>query len=379
VTKVICKRHLCSTYNLGRPAYAGFATDMPESRVEETIRSAVEKVLQRQLASLRESVVQEVLREMAPEASGQTPRNASGTAALQKAVSAVQAGTNQKEILRALLENTVLYSGRAALFVVKNGTATGWQGIHFSNNDSVKDFSLDITTGLPAAVLQSRSAESGDVSEFDEHFIDEFGAPSDGRAVVLPLLLKDKLSALVYADAGANRGNLDTAALDVLVRATSAWLEVISQRKQAQREGTSEVQELSHSTPSNDPFAAHAPLHSAKAQQGTEVAQAMSAAAAWGGPTTMPSGEDGEIHRKAQRFARLLMDEIKLYNQVKVAEGRKHRDLYDRLKEDIEKSRITYQKRYGNTAAAGADYFNQELIRSLAEDDVALLGNNFRR
>jgi hypothetical protein len=73
------------------------------------------------------------------------------------------------------------------------------------------------------------------------------------------------------------------------------------------------------------------------------------------------------------------MDEIKLYNQVKVAEGRKHRDLYDRLKEDIEKSRVTYQKRYGNTAAAGADYFNQELIRSLAEDDVALLGNNFRR
>jgi hypothetical protein len=352
---------------------------MPESRVEETIRSAVEKVLQRQLASLRESVVQEVLREIAPGASGQTSRSAGGTAALQKAVSAVQAGTNQKEILRALLENTVLYSGRAALFVVKNGTATGWQGIHFSNNDSVKDFSLDITTGLTAAVLQSRSVESGDVSEFDQRFIDEFGAPSDGRAVVLPLLLKDKVSALVYADVGTDNGNLDTAALDVLVRATSAWLEVISQRRQAQKEGTSETQELSHSSSNNDPFASHAPLHSGRAQHGTEVAQAMSAAAGWGGPTTMPSGEDSEIHRKAQRFARLLMDEIKLYNQVKVAEGRKHRDLYDRLKEDIEKSRITYQKRYGNTAAAGADYFNQELIRSLAEDDVALLGNNFRR
>jgi len=352
---------------------------MPESRVEETIRSAVEKVLQRQLASLRESVVQEVLREIAPEASGQTARNSSGIAALQKAVSAVQAGTNQKEILRALLENTVLYSGRAALFVVKNGAATGWQGVAFSNNDSIKDFSLDISSGLPAAVMQSRSAESGEVSEFDPRFIKQFGAPSEGQAVVLPLLLKDKISALVYADSGSNSGNLDIAALDVLVRATSAWLEVISQRKQAQKEGTTEVQEVSHSTSSNDPFASHAPLHSGKAQQGTEVAQAMSAAAAWGGPTSIPSGEDGETHRKAQRFARLLMDEIKLYNQAKVAEGRKHRDLYDRLKEDIEKSRVTYQKRYGNTAAGGADYFNQELIRSLAEDDVSLLGNNFRR
>ena len=37
-----------------------------------------------------------------------------------------------------------------------------------------------------------------------------------------------------------------------------------------------------------------------------------------------PSGADGEIHRKAQRFARLLMDDIKLYNQAKVSEGRKH-------------------------------------------------------
>jgi hypothetical protein len=73
------------------------------------------------------------------------------------------------------------------------------------------------------------------------------------------------------------------------------------------------------------------------------------------------------------------MDEIKLYNQAKVADGRKHKDIFDRLKEDIEKSRATYQKRYGNTSAGSGDYFNQELIRSLAEDDVSLLGKNFQR
>jgi predicted unusual protein kinase regulating ubiquinone biosynthesis (AarF/ABC1/UbiB family) len=108
----------------------------------------------------------------------------------------------------------------------------------------------------------------------------------------------------------------------------------------------------------------------------------MSAAAASGGPSVAAAGlspEDADVHRKAQRFARLLMDEIKLYNQAKVSEGRKHKDLYDRLQEDIEKSRATYLKRYGNTAAASGDYFNQELIRSLAEDDVSLLGKNFQR
>jgi len=362
---------------------------MPENtRVEEIVHSAVNQALERQLVSLRETVVQEVLREIGSAQLGKGAHSQSSSATLQKAVLAIQSGTNQKEILRALLDNTVLYSGRAALFVIKAGAATGWQGTSFSNNESIKDFSLEVSSGLAARVMQSRSAESGRASEIDPNFMAKFGAASDGNAIVLPLLLKDKISALVYADAGTAGGTLDDAALDVLVRATSAWLEVISQRKQAHKEETAESEGAHFSAPpaTNDPFAAHTPIHTAKAQHGAEAAPAaaMSAAAAWGGPAAVsaaeaPSGADGEIHRKAQRFARLLMDDIKLYNQAKVSEGRKHKDLYDRLKEDIEKSRTTYHKRYGNTLAGTADYFNQELIRSLAEDDVSLLGSNFRR
>ena len=367
---------------------------MPENtRVEEIVRNAVSQALERHLASMREAVVQDVLREMESAPAGKGSPAGSSSATLQKAVLAIQSGTNQKEILRALLDNTVLYSERAALFVIKGGAATGWQGISFAHNDAIKDFPLDVSSGLAARVMQSRIAEGGSTSEIDPHFIKKFGAPQGGNAMVLPLLLKDKISALVYADAGTDGGTFDAAALDVLVRATSAWLEVISQRKQAQKEGAPEG---AHSAPpSNDPFAAHTPVHTAKAQHAAEAvaaapAAAMSAAAAWGGaPATSPaaeasaapalSPEDAEIHRKAQRFARLLMDEIKLYNQAKVAEGRKHKDLYDRLKEDIEKSRSTYQKRYGHTPAVTADYFSQELIRSLAEDDVSLMGSNFRR
>ena len=95
-------------------------------------------------------------------------------------------------------------------------------------------------------------------------------------------------------------------------------------------------------------------------------------------PPPAVSPEDQDVHRKAQRFARLLVDEIKLYNQAKVAEGRKNKDLYDRLKDAIEKSRATYQKRYGNTVAASGNYFQNEIIRSLAEDDLSIMGANFR-
>jgi hypothetical protein len=364
---------------------------MSDKHLEESVRSAVEQALERQISSLREKVVADVLREL-----GSGTRSGPGqtsAAALQKAIAAIQAGSTQKEILRALLESTTLGSGRAALFVVKAGAASGWQAVGFSSNDAVKDSPLDIDSGLPAAAMQSRSAESGTASDMDQNFIARVGEPAEDNAVVLPLLLRDKVSALVYADAGTEGGTLDVSALDVLVRATSAWLEVISQRKQAQKEGGSEIAETTHATPAiNDPFAAHSPIHSPKAQAmpvpavEEAPATAMSVAAGAGSaaattvlPGPVSGGEDSEIHHKAQRFARLLMDEIKLYNQAKVAEGRKHKDLYTRLKEDIEKSRGTYQKRYGNTAAGSADYFNQELIRSLAEDDVSLLGSNFRR
>ena len=353
---------------------------MPERSVDEMVRAAVAEALERQLPRLRETLCEEVLREIRPALDRGQPAPASSIAGLQKAVSAIQAGGTQKEVLRALLDHLILYSGRAALFVVKNGAATGWQGTSFGPNDAVKDFPLDISSGVAARVIENRKAETSTVEEFDKRFLAKFGPPADRRLLVLPLLLKDKVSALVYTDAGSQGGSLDQAALDVLVRATSTWLEVISQRKQAQKEGTAEPE--MHSAPlANDPFAGHAPIHAAKAAPSFEPpAAAMSAAAAWGAPpATALSGEDAETHRKAQRFARLLIDEIKLYNQAKVAEGRRHKDLYDRLKDDIEKSRATYQKRYGNTPAATADYFNQELIRSLAEDDVSLLGGNFQR
>jgi hypothetical protein len=354
---------------------------MPQNSAEEIVRTAVAQALERQLASFRESVVQEVLREVGPALSAKPAQGESNAAGLQKAVARIQAGTTQKEILRALLDNTVLYCGRAALFVVKNGTATGWQGTAFSNNDAIKDFALEMSSGIAQRAMQSRAAESGSASDFDQDFISKFGSPADGKVALLPLLLKDKISALIYADGGSQAGALDAAALDVLVRATGTWLEVISQRKQAQKDGPPEP-EMHAAPPANDPFASHAPLHSAQAQSlpESEPAIAMSAAASSNGASIAAlSPEDADIHRKAQRFSRLLMDEIKLYNQAKVSEGRKHKDLYDRLQEDIEKSRATYHKRYGNTAAATGDYFNQELIRSLAEDDVSLLGKNFQR
>jgi hypothetical protein len=365
--------------------------------IEQIVEKVVSQVLESHVPQLRDELVSRVLQAIPPQlgaAGGE-----SGAADLLKAISAIHAGNTQREILRALLDNAVRYAGRTALFVMKAGAASGWQGRGFGkNDDAIKDFALDVTSGVAARALESRMAFRGAAGEVDTRFVSQVGAPGDDQVMLIPLRLKDKVAALVYADAGTESGGkMDAEALELLVTSTSAWLEVVSLRKQAQKEGLADA-EKSEAQPAvqtvssyADPFAAHAPMHTAAPTPLPAESPAPESAATEPPPTpevtetvaadpvAQMAAEDAEVHRKAQRFARLLVDEIKLYNQAKVAEGRKNKDLYDRLKEDIEKSRATYQKRYGNTVAASADYFSQEVVRSLAEDDGSLMGANFRR
>lgn len=86
--------------------------------------------------------------------------------------------------------------------------------------------------------------------------------------------------------------------------------------------------------------------------------------------------EEQKLHNDAKRFARLLVSEIKLYNEQKVLDGRKNNDLYDRLKEDIDRSRQMYDKRVSTLVAAKYDYFYDELVNTLAEGDAGKLGRD---
>lgn len=425
--------------------------------IEPIVDRVVGRVLHSHAAQLRTEIVRRVMDEIAAEAAtvepAQDAASASGSADLARAVAEIHVGNSQREILRALLDTSARYAARVALFVVKGSHATGWQARGFANSDAVKDFVLDENAPAIARAIVDRLVANAPVADLDSRFLQEVGTPASGEGRILPLILKDKVAALVYADSGTGAaGLLDAGSLELLVLSTSAWLEVNSLRKQAHKE-PSAAHVDSHGVPAteapvhslsafNDPFASHAPDHAlaaaASASSGEASAPVASAAVeapmvagseaqtvivegriaegvtAEGQsaiaevqsavvemdpalaeplpigqaetettPETPPvssiSPEDQEVHRKAQRFAHLLVDEIKLYNQAKVAEGRKNKDLYDRLKETIEKSRATYQKRYGSTVAASGNYFQREIIRSLAEDDLSIMGANFRQ
>jgi len=91
------------------------------------------------------------------------------------------------------------------------------------------------------------------------------------------------------------------------------------------------------------------------------------------GPEAGATGDDA-AHQEARRLARLLVSEIQLYNQDEVEEGRRNGDIYERLKDDIDRSRQLYEERVAPDLRESTDYFYQELVRQLGAGDAKALG-----
>jgi hypothetical protein len=86
-----------------------------------------------------------------------------------------------------------------------------------------------------------------------------------------------------------------------------------------------------------------------------------------GGPEE--SGPVDDAQEEARRLARLLVTEIKLYNEEQVEEGRRMGDIRTRLEEDIERSRKIFDERVGEEVRGETDFFEEELVRILGGGD----------
>jgi hypothetical protein len=91
----------------------------------------------------------------------------------------------------------------------------------------------------------------------------------------------------------------------------------------------------------------------------------------------LSESDQEDLHADAKRFARLLVSEIKLYNENNVAEGRRNNDLYVRLRRDIDKSREMYENRISSVVSQKIDYLHDEIIRILGNNDPSTLGSEY--
>ena len=84
--------------------------------------------------------------------------------------------------------------------------------------------------------------------------------------------------------------------------------------------------------------------------------------------------EEQELHRRANRVAKVSMQDIKMLRPEQVRLGRENRDICIRLKDDIEKAHREYDRRFKPIMDHPVDYFYRWMVEILADGDSNALG-----
>jgi hypothetical protein len=86
------------------------------------------------------------------------------------------------------------------------------------------------------------------------------------------------------------------------------------------------------------------------------------------------SSEEQELHRRANRVAKVSMQDIKMLKPDDVRLGREHKDLCVRLRDEIEKAHREYERRFRPILGHPTDYFYRWMVEILAGGDPQALG-----
>ena len=365
--------------------------------LQENVARYDEKIDERAIAQ----AIAQVVKENPPPAAPKGP----GFDRLKASLSAIEKGTSLSEVLTYLVNEVSSYVDRAAMFIVKGPSAIGWYGKGIAPPDALKQVNVPLGADtLFRAVQGTRSSVRGRLSNSPGtvQALSRLGGSPKG-VLAVPLILRDKLAAILYCDTARDEVPAAEADLiEVLVLFAGKIIDMLSaapktaiagrttgnmaERAAAIRAGGEEMRERAGvprpptppPPPANqgsDEGSSTVMFNASTFASMKQQQQAPARPAAPPPPAAAGlSPEEQQAHESAKRFARLVVSEIKLYNEAKVSEGRRQKDLYERLKEDIERGRQMYAERVPGAIRDATNYFYDELVRILAGGDAGALG-----
>ncbi len=337
--------------------------------------SIVDDLLGRVARSVREALTGATLPPAAPE----TP------ASLPEAIAGLRHAASQSEVLRALLRAASTCGARAALFVAKDGHLEGWEGVGFDDEPVL----IGVLAGLKlrrdhpavAAVFADERPVHAEVG--GTFTVPDFGQTVRGEAVLAPVLIHGKIAGIIYADPASGEIPFDRHGVEVLAEIAGLAVERLVLAKALGR--ASEAAPARPTPPSPAPHAAvvsapqvpSSPLPAASSSQPLDRVVTSGSVprpvVEWPAGAGAPPGAAPEID-DARRYCRLLMEEILLYHGDKVEEGRTRHDLLNRLADELQKARQLYERRIEARVRESGEYFEEALVRVLANGDARALG-----
>lgn len=255
------------------------------------------------------------------------------------------------DVLDTLTELAAAEAGRVAVFVASDGEMRGWRFAGFG--PEAGEARALILSGPDAGFL-SRAIDTRQIrmlpaggARADADRPPAFAAlPVDRSALAVPVLIGGETMVLVYAD------DVNTESRSILSK-WSVAVELLARHAGGRLEALTA-----------DRAAALATGNGPRPRRATVTGS---------GPEQASGIGESEADEAARRYARLLVSEIKLYNEGAVTDGRTERDLGHRLKGEIDRARTLYENRISSSVGSRRLFFDQELVRTLADGDPRLL------
>jgi hypothetical protein len=318
------------------------------------------------------------------------------------AVRALDQATTQVDVLHKFLDECRRYCSRAALLVARGGSIGAWKAVGFSqhggDDEAVRQISMPLAEGgLLSRVMTGNALRLHTSNEMSSLL----RATRIADGVAIPMVVREKISGALYADAAVGEEEkFDPEALGLLTFMAGLLVDRLASRKLKPAPALRAPEAAKKAEPAGmwmdsgpAPSVEEPPLAAAEsteppapraeerppAAEPTFMAPEPSAKPApdagrrLAGPLADASSGD-ERREEARRFARLLVSEIKLYNERAVLEGRDHGNLYERLRDDIDRSRQMYEERIPQDVRTGTNYFYEELVQVLADGRPEALG-----
>jgi len=310
---------------------------------------------------------------------------------LRDAMRRIDAAKSLTDTLDAMAESAGREAPRVAVFVVRGSRLAGWR--HSGFQSGIEPARMELPTDHPGllsrALRAGRPVSTSEGAPGDPAFATPFGTlPAENAALAVPVRIGGETVAIVYADDAVTGHEVPSGfpeAIEMLACHAARCLEVLTFTRAA-AQAAAPVPRSVRPTVTGAPAASDAgalaapptgripgiatPLSVTSAVAAVDVPHTPRYA-----PTTrsiQPTGDEDDD--AARRYARLLVSEIKLYHEAAVAEGRRNRNLAERLRPEIERAQRLYEERVPVQVRLKADFFGQELVRTLAGGDPTLLG-----
>jgi hypothetical protein len=372
---------------------------------------------------------------------------------------------NQVEVLHRFLDGCLRHASRVALIVSRGGGLSVWKALGFSDHGGDDEGARRATLSVDQGSALSRVLEGkGCLLESGNPISAALGASDAARAVLIPMVVKEKISGAVYADAApGDESRFDPDAIALATFVAGLVVDRLALRKlvpapalralesaaapsaEPSLELAAEPEEIAPKSPDafrtqmmpaaqpsaskpvpmptpdsisveeepasppppswtgdagpaaadqSGPFGRPTDLgvrasREAMSAQSPEaesssapppaprpsigLARPSTGARRLAGPLA-PAETGDERREEAHRFAKLLVSEIKLYNEKQVQAGRQQGNLYELLKEDIDRSRQMYDERIPEDVRASSNFFYEELVAILADGRAESLG-----